>query len=137
MPTPTIVVQSDTTGTTISTLPPTGQATGANSLPVVLATDQGPVTVTPAQASSIATGQVSVGATAGGTLIVAARTGRRSVVIVQEGTTLVRLGASGVTTTTGVPLPGTAYAAFTIDGGAAVYGITASGSATVSFVEIF
>lgn len=43
MPTPTIVVQSDTTGTTINTLPAVGSATSSNSLPVVIANDQTPV----------------------------------------------------------------------------------------------
>lgn len=37
MPTPTIVVQSDSTGTTISTVPPTGAAIPENALPVVQA----------------------------------------------------------------------------------------------------
>ena len=37
---PTIKVQSDSTGTDINTLPPTGQATSANSLPVVTSSDQ-------------------------------------------------------------------------------------------------
>jgi hypothetical protein len=88
-----------------------------------------------AQPSSIATNQVSVGTAA--TLICAARAGRKAITIIQEGTTLVRLGASGVTVLTGIPLPGTQYASFTIDGGAAVYGIVASGSQTVSYAETF
>lgn len=94
----------------------------------------GTVSTSPS-ASSIATGQVSVGTAA--TLIVAARAARQSVTIIQEGTTLVRVGASGVTLTTGVPLPGTAYSQLDLPGGAAIYGIVGTGSQTVSFVEVF
>lgn len=108
-------VPSDSTGTPFSS---------GNPLPTV-----------PAQASSIATGQVTVGTSA--TLICAARTGRRAVTVIQEGATLVRLGASGVTTGNGVPLPATQYASFTFEGGAAVYGIVGSGTQLVSYVETF
>jgi hypothetical protein len=83
----------------------------------------------------VATGQVTVATTA--TLIVPARPGRLSVTIIQEGTTVVRLGNSGVTTGNGVPLPGTANSSFTIDGGAAVYGIVGAGTQLVSFIENF
>lgn len=84
--------------------------------------------------AGIATNQVTVGT--GQTLIVPARVGRRSVTIVQEGTTLVRMGATGVTLGNGIPLPGVQYASFDIQGGAAVYGIAATAQ-LVSFVENF
>ena len=87
------------------------------------------------QPANVATGQVTVGTSA--TLIVAARAGRWSVSITQEGTTLVRLGGSGVTLTSGAVLPGTQYSDRSLDGGAAIYGIVAAGSAPVSFVEVY
>lgn len=99
----------------------------------VSASNMVPVSV--GQPTSITTGQVSV--TTSATLIVASRVGRKSVTIVQEGTTIVRLGASGVAISTGVPLPGTIYSQFTFDGGAAIYGIVASGTQTVSYAETY
>lgn len=86
--------------------------------------------------ASISTGQVSNIGTAA-TLIVAARAGRASVVIIQETTTLIRIGPSSVTLTSGVPLPGTQYSQFEVPGGAAVYGIVASGTGSVSYIETF
>lgn len=77
--------------------------------------------------------QVSVGSTA--TLIKAATAGRRSITIVNHGTTPVYLGGSGVTTANGVLLPGTEGASLTLCHTAAVYGITASGTQTVSYSE--
>lgn len=96
-----------------------------------------PVIVSSVGASSIATGQATVDTTSGGKLIVAARPGRKSVLIVQEGATLVRLGPPGVTASTGIPLPGVQYATVTLEGGAAVYGTVASGTQLVSFLEQF
>ena len=84
--------------------------------------------------ANLATNQVTVGVTA--TLIVAARTGRKNVTIIQEGNTLVRVGASGVTLLTGVPLIGTQGVNLVIDGGAAVYGIAGSDQ-LVSFMEVY
>jgi hypothetical protein len=85
--------------------------------------------------NNLATNQVSVGATA--TLIVAARTGRKNVTIFQEGSVLVRVGASGVTTATGVPLVGVQGSNIIIEGGQAIYGIVAAGTQTVSFMEVY
>lgn len=87
------------------------------------------------KANTLATGQVSVGNTA--TLIAAARAGRKSITIINAGTTDVYLGASGVATGTGLLLYGQKGAGITIDGGAAVYGIVASGSQTVSYLESY
>ncbi len=85
-------------------------------------------------ASSGATGQVSVANTA--TQIVAARATRREVLIVQGGTTDVYIGySSGVTTATGVLLPGSAGAALTLKTTSAVYGIVASGTDSVCYAE--
>jgi hypothetical protein len=86
---------------------------------------------------TLTAGQVSVATTAGGTQIVAARSGRRAVVVTQHGTTAVYLGPTGVTTSTGLLLTGTAGAIQVLPGGAAVFGITASGSQTVSFAEVY
>lgn len=94
-----------------------------------------PIPVAGTQPASIATGQASCSTASA--QAVPARAGRRNVVLIQEGTTLVRVGASGVTTSTGVPLPGTAYSALTIDGAAAVHCVTASGTQTVSFIETY
>lgn len=84
--------------------------------------------------STLATNQVSV--TTSATLIVAARSGRRAVTVVQHGTTAVYLGASsGVTTSTGVLLIGTAGSAVELCHAGDVYGIVASGSVTVGYAE--
>lgn len=99
-----------------------------------VATD-GTLQVAASTPTSIATGQVTVAATA--TLIAASRTGRKAITIIQEGATLVRLGGSSVSLVTGIPLPGTQYSSLTIEGGAAVYGIVASGTQPVSYVETF
>lgn len=99
---------------------------GSGSIGPVVAVDSG---------NNIATGHVSVGTTA--TLICAARSGRTSVVILNEGTTEVRLGAIGVTTATGVLLYGAKGSGISLDGGAAIYGVVASGTQTVSFVECY
>lgn len=86
-------------------------------------------------AASIATNQVTV--TTAATLIVAARAGRQSVVILNEGTTDVRIGGSGVTTATGALLTGVKGAGLVIDSAAAVYGIVASGTQVVSYLESY
>ena len=83
---------------------------------------------------TFATAQVSVSTTA--TLIVAARAGRRSVTIMQHGTTAVYLGpANTVTTSNGMLLLGTAGTAITTDYSGNVYGIVGSGTDTVSYAE--
>lgn len=84
---------------------------------------------------SLTCGQVSV--TGSATQICAARAGRRAVIITQHGTTDVFLGGSGVGASDGLLLTGTAGAIQVIPGSAAVYGITASGSQTVSYAEIY
>lgn len=83
----------------------------------------------------IAHNQVSVGS--GGSLIVAERSGRSSVLIVNHGTTVVYLGGQNVNVTTGLYLAGVAGASVSIPGGAAIYGKAASGSQTVSYMEVF
>jgi len=85
--------------------------------------------------SSIATGQVSV--TASATQVVAARAGRKEVTIVNHATTAVYIGGSGVTAATGLLLAGVQGQGITVTGGAAIYAIAASGSETVSFLEVY
>ena len=85
----------------------------------------------------IATAQVTVATTAGGTLIAAARPGRNAITVVNEGTTVVRLGTEGVTTATGALLPGVAGASFTLPFQGDLYGIVAAGTQLVSVVETY
>jgi UDP-N-acetylglucosamine enolpyruvyl transferase len=84
--------------------------------------------------ANIATAQPSVGTTS--TLVVAARTGRAAVTIENLTSTPIYLGASGVTSTTGMLLPGVVGASMTIEGSMAVYGV-ASVAASVSVLETF
>ena len=86
-------------------------------------------------AASFATGQVSVANTA--TAIVAARAGRRAVMIINNGATDVSIGGSSVTTSNGLLLTGTAGAAVSIPTTAAVYGIVGTGTQTVSYIEVY
>jgi hypothetical protein len=84
-------------------------------------------------ASTFNTGQVSVGSSA--TEIIASNSSRISVVVVNNGTTNIFLGGSGVTATTGQMLVGIAGYPMRIRSSAAVYGITSTGSQTVSYLE--
>jgi hypothetical protein len=79
-------------------------------------------------------GQASIGTTQ--VLIASAYSGRLGLLIVQHGTVDVYLGTTGVTSSTGVLLPGIKGAAISIPTTAAVYGITASGSQTISWMEL-
>ena len=90
-------------------------------------------TDSPIGSGNIATGQVSVSNSP--TQIVAARANRASVTIVNEGTTDIYIGGSSVTTSTGVLLVGIKGAAIRMDTTVEVYGITSSGSQTVSYEE--
>jgi len=86
---------------------------------------------------TLASAQVAVDTTLGGTQIVAARAGRQATTIVNLGTTDVYLGVSGVTTGTGLLLLGVKGAAITIPGAAAIFGIVGAGSQTVSYLEAY
>jgi hypothetical protein len=85
--------------------------------------------------TSLATGQISVASSV--TQIVPARAGRKEVTIANHGTTAVYIGGAAVTSATGLFLAGVQGQGITITGGAAVYAITASGSQTVSFLEVY
>lgn len=81
------------------------------------------------------TAQATIGTTA--TLIVAARSGRDTVVVENHGTTDVYVGPAGVTAATGLLLPGTKGASIAIETTDAVYGVVASGTQVVSAIENF
>ena len=92
----------------------------------------------PVGSAAFATSHASIGTTAA--QIVAARTGdlgtgRIAVTLYNYGSATVFIGASGVTATTGLPLP--AGAAFTINTMAAVFGVAVSGTQTVGVLESF
>ncbi len=82
---------------------------------------------------AIATAQVTVGTSA--TVIAAARAGRRSITLVNEGTTDVRIGAAGVAAGTGLLLAGAKGQALTIETAAALSGIVGTGTQAVSVIE--
>lgn len=111
-----------------------GGNTVANSQPVTPSNQ-------PIGGATLAVNQISVAATS--TLIAAARTGnagtgRVSITVTNTGTTAVYIGpTTGVTTTTGTLLPGILGASLTLNTTSAVYGIAASGSQTVSYVETY
>lgn len=79
-----------------------------------------------------ATGQVSVAATA--TQIIAANPSRQGVLVTNPSSSVtVYIGGSGVTTSTGAILPPLSSLTLPITG--AIYGIVASSTQTVSYVE--
>ena len=92
----------------------------------------------PVGSNALATSQASIGTAAA--QIVAARagatgTGRIAVTLYNFGAATVFYGNSGVTATTGMPLP--AGAAATVNAQAAIYGIAASGTQTIGVMETF
>ena len=99
-----------------------------------------PTNVEQVGTAAFAATQVSVANTA--TSILAARTGdvgtgRACATITNTSTVAVYIGASGVTTSTGAYLAGVAGASITICTQAALYGIVATGTETVSVVETY
>lgn len=87
--------------------------------------------------NAIATGQATVAATAGGTLIAPARGDRKRLTIINGSTTDVFLGNSGVTTATGALLSGTKGQQIVLETCSAVYGIIGTGTEAVSYIEEF
>jgi len=90
--------------------------------------------------AAFAATQVSCASTA--TSFLSARTGasgtaRISATIENTGTTAVYVGASGVTTSTGMLLPGIVGASLTINTTAALYCIVATGTETVTVLETY
>jgi hypothetical protein len=87
---------------------------------------------------ALATAQASIGVTA--SQIVAARTGgvgtgRIAVTLYNFGSATIYFGNTGVTATTGMPLP--VGASVTLNTTAALYGIAASGTQTIGVTETF
>jgi hypothetical protein len=93
-------------------------------------------------ASTFMPGQATLTSTTG-TLVVAARTGvngtgRISVTVINNSTTAVYLGPSGVTSSSGMILPGVVGASVTLTTTAAIYGaLAATGSALISYYELY
>ena len=88
-------------------------------------------------AANFATGQATVTNVAG--IIVTGRATRRAILFINHGATDVFLGTNipALTAATGVLLTGSEGAAISIPTTAAVYGIVASGTQPVSYIEIY
>ena len=110
-----------------------GRTDDDDALVVTVESANAPLTVTEAPGTTLTTGGISV--TSSATLIVAAATTRRGLVIQNNSSDDVYIGASGVSTTTGVKL---AAGASVVDNAssAAWYGIVASGTANVRYVQV-
>jgi hypothetical protein len=92
----------------------------------------------PAVSDTIAAGVISVGNSAPGTEIVAARATRKRVLIQGVETATIYVGPSGLTTANGFPLVGvTGFLppVVVLETAAAVFGIVASGSQNVRYIE--
>jgi len=101
-----------------------------------------PLGVTPIGAGHVATGQVTIGNTA--TLISDVRGdptvssfGRRSIKITNLGAVDVFIGDASVTAVTGDLLPGARGAFVALPTTAAIFGIVASGTQAISFIEVY
>lgn len=95
-----------------------------------------PIPVNPAEAGAANMGTAQVSVASAATQIVASNSTRRAVCIVNTDTSkTVYLGSSGVTALTGHALP--AGSAITIPLTIAIYGITATGTAAVTEIEVF
>ncbi len=99
------------------------------------ATVSGSVTVSSVTAApgaaTIVSGQVSVSTTG---VLVAARTGRRSVIVKNTDTaTTIYIGPSGVSSSTGMPLK--AGESTSVNTSAVLHAVSASGTVTVAYVE--
>ena len=138
---PTLAVNWSGQSVAVSNFPAT-QAVSIASLPALAAGSNtvGNVGVNnnPVGSAGFAASQASIGTAAA--QIVAARagvagTGRIAATLYNAGSATVYFGASGVTTTTGMPLP--AGASATINTQAAIYGIAASGTQTIGIMETF
>jgi hypothetical protein len=72
------------------------------------------------------------------TQIVAARSGRQSLTVINTGSTAFYIGASSsVTAATGVLIPAGVGVSITLAYSGALYGVTASGTATLSVYELY
>lgn len=85
--------------------------------------------------TELAASQVTVGTSP--TLLVARRSPRGSVTVINLGTVDVWLGGSGVTATTGILLAGVKGQTVTLSTSAAVYAVVGTGTQAVSVAEVF
>jgi len=93
-----------------------------------------PLQITTVASSTLTTNQVTVDTTVGGVVIKAANSSRRSITIRNQGSTDMYIGASGVTTATGLLVK--ANETITLDRTSAeVRGIVAAGSTTAGYLE--
>lgn len=84
-------------------------------------------------ATAIASGQAAPTTSSGSTAIASARETRKRIVLVNHGIVDVYIGATGVTTSTGLKLA--VGASVTLYTTAAVYGVTASGTGAIHYIE--
>lgn len=105
--------------------------------PIVASVAVGSAAVTTTEGASNGAGaQVAVTTTA--TLIAAARVGRKSILLQNLGATDVWIGFSNaVAATNGLLLPAGRGQGLALDGGAAIYGVVASGAQTISVAEFY
>jgi len=101
---------------------------------VTAASDPTPSNITVVPGANVATGQVTIGTSS--TLLVASRALRKKLTFIVGASNVCAFGNTGVTTSTGFPLPATAGAGMTIDTTAAIYAACAS-STTVSYIETY
>lgn len=114
----------------------TAYTSGTSTTTIRASTYSGNYSVTvDADIPTVTVGQVSC--TTSATQIVAARSGRRGLAVTQLGTVDVYLGASGVTTSTGQLLLGTKGSTFSAVSSGAFYCIVASGTQSVTFMEVY
>lgn len=92
--------------------------------------------ITNGSGSDLTTGQITVAATATVIVPTAGAAGRLSVTIVNNSTVDVFLGGPGVTISNGLLLVGTKGASITLNTSAAVYGIVATSTESVSFASV-
>jgi len=82
---------------------------------------------------AIRTSKVTVGTTV--TLLAASRPGRTQLILINEGTTDVRIGNKAVTSSTGALLSGVKGQTLVLETGSDVYGIVGAGTHAVSVIE--
>lgn len=110
-----------------------GQKASAASSPVVLASDQGPLTTIPRVAANIATGQQAVAQAA--TLVLPARATRQAAVMAPAAAGAYYVGGSNVSPTTGVLIPSGGF--YTHRAQTALYVYMASGTVTMTWLDEF
>jgi hypothetical protein len=98
-------------------------------------TTNGVAVLTQVGAANLTNSQVTCDTTVGGVTIASFRATRRSITIINIGTTPVYIGSGTVSASNGGFLPGVSGASITLNVTSAVKGITATGSQVVSVLE--